>query len=150
MVLAKHAALIALTLLASPAFADECAVEISSNDQMQYNTKAIQVPKSCKTFSVTLAHAGKLPVNVMGHNWVLSSTADMQGVIADAMAAGAAKGYFKDGDTRVIAHTKMLGGGEKGTATFDVAKLAAGQKYSFYCTFPGHSALMKGELTLAP
>jgi len=149
MALGKTLACVALTLASSSAFAADCAVEITGSDQMQYNTKAISVPKECKQFTVTLSHAGKLPNNVMGHNWVLSKAEDMQGVVSDAMAAGAAKHYMKENDARVIAATKMLGGGEKDSVTLDTAKLAAGAKYKFYCTFPGHSAMMNGELTLA-
>ena len=66
----------------------------------------------------------------------------------DGMAAGLDKNYVKDGDTRVIAHTKIIGSGEKDSVTFDVSKLKEGEQYMFFCTFPGHSALMKGTLTL--
>ena len=55
---------------------------------------------------------------------------------------------MKAGDARVIAATKLLGGGESDSVTFDVAKLKAGEAFSFFCTFPGHSALMKGTLQL--
>ncbi|MDT4872980.1 Azurin [compost metagenome] len=82
----------------------------------------------------------------MGHNWVLTTAADMQGAVTDGMAAGLDKNYVKDGDTRVIAHTKIIGSGEKDSVTFDVAKLKAGEQYAFFCSFPGHSAMMKGTL----
>ncbi|HEX5306941.1 MAG TPA: azurin, partial [Dyella sp.] len=84
----------------------------------------------------------------MGHNWVLSRSSDEAGVIADGMKAGAANNYEKPGDARIIAHTKLIGGGESDTATIDVAALKAGEPYAYYCTFPGHAALMKGTLTL--
>jgi azurin len=48
----------------------------------------------------------------------------------------------------VIATTKLLGGGESDSVTVDVAKLKAGDAYTFFCSFPGHSALMKGTLQL--
>ena len=43
---------------------------------------------------------------------------------------------------------EMIGGGESTSVTFDVSKLAAGEDYSFFCSFPGHYSLMKGSLTL--
>jgi azurin len=52
-------------------------------------------------------------------------------------------------DARVIAHTKVIGGGETDSVTFSTAALKAGEAYSYFCSFPGHSALMKGTLTLA-
>ncbi len=133
----------------APAFAANCSVEVESNDAMQFNTKAISVPASCKDFTVKLKHVGKMPKSAMGHNWVLSKTADMQGVGTDGIAAGADKNYLKPGDTRVIAHTKLIGGGESDSVTFAVSKLKAGEDYTFFCSFPGHSGLMKGALTLA-
>ncbi|RMX08780.1 azurin [Corticibacter populi] len=135
-----------LTALAAPAMAADCSVTIEGNDAMQYNTKEIVVDQSCKEFTVTLKHVGKQPKNVMGHNWVLTKTADVQPVANDSIKAGAAKGYLPEGDARIIAHTNMIGGGETDSVTFDVSKLTAGEGYTYFCSFPGHSALMKGVL----
>ncbi|HEQ0007251.1 TPA: azurin [Pseudomonas aeruginosa] len=146
--LRKLAAVSLLSLLSAPLLAAECSVDIQGNDQMQFNTNAITVDKSCKQFTVNLSHPGNLPKNVMGHNWVLSTAADMQGVVTDGMASGLDKDYLKPDDSRVIAHTKLIGLGEKDSVTFDVSKLKEGEQYMFFCTFPGHSALMKGTLTL--
>lgn len=142
------ALLLSATALPGLAAAQQCEVTVNGNDAMQFDVKDIVVDKSCKEFTVKLNHTGKLPATAMGHNWVLTTEADMQPVIKDAMAAGAAAGYLKADDARVIAHTKMLGGGESDTVTFDVSKLAAGEKYMFFCSFPGHQALMKGTLAL--
>ena len=98
---------VASIVLAAPAYAAECAVQVDSTDAMQYNTKSIDVPKSCKTFTVQLKHVGKLPKASMGHNWVLAKTADMDGVVKDGIAAGLATNYVKAGDARVIAATKL-------------------------------------------
>jgi azurin len=125
-----------------------CSVDVQGNDAMQFNTKSIAVDKSCKEFTVNLTHPGKLPKASMGHNWVLTTQADMQKVATDGMAAGLDKDYVKPGDPRVIAYTKVIGGGEKASVTFAVSKLKAGEKYAFFCSFPGHWAIMKGELTL--
>lgn len=138
----------AISLASVPAFAAECAVEVHSTDQMTFETKSIDVSKSCKTFTVTLKHTGSMAKAVMGHNWVLSKTADAQAIATDGIAAGLDNDYIKAGDERVIAHTKIIGGGETATASFDVAKLEAGTPYEFFCSFPGHIGLMKGELKL--
>jgi azurin len=103
---------------------------------------------SCST-TVTLKHVGKLPKAAMGHNIVIAATADEQGVLADGGKAGLENNYVKPGDNRVIAHTKVIGGGEADSATFKVAALKPGQDYSFFCSFPGHAALMKGTVSLA-
>lgn len=133
---------------ATPALAAECATTVEANDAMQFNTKSITVPKACKSFTVTLKHVGKLPKTAMGHNFVVSSTADMAAVNADGMKAGAGADYLKKDDARVIAHTKLIGGGETTTVDIPRGKLKAGTDYSFYCTFPGHIGLMKGAFKL--
>jgi azurin len=145
----KLIALALLALLSTPLMAAECATTIEGSDAMQFNQKTITVPKTCKSFAVTLKHTGKMPKTAMGHNWVLSHSADEPGVIADGMKAGADNSYEKPGDARIIARTKLIGGGESDTTTINVAKLKAGEQYAFFCTFPGHASLMKGTLSLA-
>lgn len=135
-------------LLATPARAATCAATVDSTDAMQFTTKSLAVPASCKQFVVTLRHVGKLPKAAMGHNFVLGKTADMAAINADGMKAGLPKNYVKPGDARVLAASKVIGGGESTTVTIPVAKLKAGEKYTYFCSFPGHSALMKGTLSL--
>lgn len=144
----KLVVLFLLGVFSAPLWADECEVDVQATDQMQFSTNAITVDKSCKTFTVNLEHTGKMDKNVMGHNWVLSTSADMQPVITDGSAAGLDNEYLKDDDPRVIAHTKVIGGGEKDSVKIDVSKLTAGQEYMFFCSFPGHSAMMKGTLVV--
>jgi azurin len=144
----KTLALALLGLLAGPLWAADCSTTIEGNDAMQFNQKAIEVPKTCKQFTVTLKHTGKLPKAAMGHNWVLGHASDEAGIIADGMKAGAEHDYIKPDDSRVIAHTKLLGGGESESVTLSLAKLKADETYAYFCTFPGHAALMKGTLAI--
>jgi azurin len=125
-----------------------CATEIAGSDAMQYDVNSITVPASCKEFKITLKHAGKMPVIAMGHNVVISKLADMAGITADGMAAGANNNYVKLGDARVIAHTKLVGGGETTSVSFAVSKIKGDGPYEFFCSFPGHSAMMKGTIAV--
>ncbi|NWA28987.1 azurin [Pseudomonas gingeri] len=145
---AKVVAVSLLALASGQLFAADCSVDVDSTDQMSFTVKEISIDKSCKNFTVNLSHAGSLPKNVMGHNWVLSKASDMAGIAADGMGAGIDKNYLKDGDTRIIAHTKIIGAGEKDSVTFDVSKLTAGESYEFFCSFPGHNSIMKGAVVL--
>ena len=145
---AKLVAVSLLTLASSQLMAAECKVTVDSTDQMSFNTKEIVIDKSCKTFTVELTHSGNLPKNVMGHNWALSKEADAPAIASEGMAAGADKDYLKADDARIIAHTKLIGAGEKDSVTFDVSKLDANEKYGFFCSFPGHISMMKGTVTL--
>lgn len=135
---------------APSAHAAECATTIEGNDAMQFNVKTLSVPASCTDYKVTLKHTGQLGANIMGHNVVVSKTADVAGVNGDGMAAGADNAYVKPGDDRVIAHSDVVGGGESTTFTIPVSKLQAGEDYTFFCSFPGHFSIMQGKLTLAP
>jgi azurin len=145
----KLIAIALLGLLSTPLMAAECSTTVEASDAMQYNVKTVTVPKTCKTFTVTLKHTGTLPKAAMGLNWVLAHASDEAAVVADGMKAGAANSYEKPNDTRIVAHTKLIGGGESDSTTFNVAKLKAGEAYAYFCTFPGHAALMKGTLSLS-
>ncbi|HYX73203.1 MAG TPA: azurin [Steroidobacteraceae bacterium] len=141
------AAPVLLAALALPRFAhaaDPCQLEISGNDQMQYDKQTLSVPASCTQVTLTLHHAGKLPREAMGHNWVLVNAADLSVVANAGMAAGLADDYVQPGDKRVIAHTKTIGGGQSTSVTFPTSALKPGGDYRYLCTFPGHNALMRG------
>ena len=136
----------AASTAAAPA-AGNCATTVESNDNMQFNTKDILVSKACKEFTITLKHTGTQPKSGMGHNIVISKAEDMDGVLKDGATAGADADYVKAGDARIVGHTKLIGGGEEASVTVDPAKLANGS-YKYYCSFPGHGALMNGTVTL--
>jgi azurin len=125
-----------------------CATEVQGNDAMQFNVGSIAVPASCAALKITLRHVGKLPVTVMGHDLVVAKAADMQAITTDGIAAGAAAGYLKAGDARVIAHTGLVGGGQSDTVSVPVARLKSGGPYAFFCSFPGHSVMMKGTISV--
>jgi len=147
--LAKIAFATILTAMSLPTLAATCETTVDSNDAMQFNVKEITIDKSCEKFTVNLKHVGKLPKAAMGHNWVLTKQADMQAVATDGMAAGLPNEYVKVGDDRVIAHTTVIGGGESTSVSFDVSKLSAAENYAFFCSFPGHWAIMKGTVKLS-
>jgi azurin len=126
----------------------DCSTEFEGTDAMQYSIGSIVVPASCTEFKITLKHTGKLPVAAMGHDVVITRTSDMDAVDADGRAAGQDNGYVKADDPRVIAHTKLIGGGETTSVSFPVSKIKDGGPYTFFCSFPGHSALMKGSISV--
>lgn len=116
-------------------------VIITANDMMKFNKSEIRV-KAGQKVTITLKHVGKLDKKVMGHNLViLKANADL--VDFATKATGATKNeYIPEGTDAVIAHTKLLGGGESDTITFEAP--AAGT-YNFLCSFPGHFAAMQGK-----
>lgn len=142
-----HTAWVAAALLgfSSMAAAKTCQLEIAGTDQMTFDKKELTVPADCTEVQLTLKHTGKMPVTAMGHNWVLTETKDMNAVATAGMSAGAAASYVKE-EPRVLAHTKLVGGGQSVSVTFPTSKLKKGGDYTYFCSFPGHWAVMKGKL----
>lgn len=119
-------------------------IVIESNDRMQFDIKEIKV-KAGETIKLTLKHVGKMPVQAMGHNWVLLES----GIKVNEFAMEAAKARDNDyipKDTKdVIVTTKLLGGGEEDTITFEAPEKGT---YMFLCSFPGHFGLMQGTFVV--
>ncbi|ANS87235.1 Azurin-2 [Vibrio scophthalmi] len=141
--------LLSITTLFAVAFSAQasasCEVTIEANDMMKFSTDVISVPATCEEVSITLKHTGSLPATSMGHNIVIADTANVQAVGTEGMSAGIDNSYVKPGDERVYAFSEVIGGGDSTTLTFDTAKLKAGGDYTFFCSFPGHWAIMKGK-----
>lgn len=132
--------------LASPLLAQEKKLELTGNDQMQFNTKTLEVTAGEKV-SLTFKHIGVLQKVAMGHNVViLKAGTPIPAFATKAMQAAATDYIPADEESKkvIVAHTKVLGGGESQTITF-TAPAEAGD-YPYLCTFPGHFALMQGVL----
>ena len=127
-----------------------CSFDVEVGDYLSFSTSDMAVEKSCESITVNLKHSGKLPANIMGHNWVLSADADVQALATEGMSAGLVSNYVPPGDARVLAVTSVIGGGESTSVTFSTAGLASGDAYTFFCSFPGHSYSMRGALTVSP
>ena len=133
-------------LLAPSAMARVCAVNIDSTDQMTFSAREITLAADCTEVALTLRHTGRMAATAMGHNWVLTRTADYQPVAMAGMRGTLADSYLPKGDPRVLAHTKVIGGGQSTSVRFSTRALQKGGDYTFFCSFPGHFAMMKGKL----
>lgn len=115
---------------------------IECNDQMQF-TKS-ELLATTGTITLTLKHVGKMEKTVMGHNLVIlkpgTDIPDFSIKSADAKATEFIPASEK---ANVIAHTRLLGGGESDTIEFEIAEKGT---YDYICSFPGHSTIMKGKL----
>lgn len=143
----RFSALLGLALLCAlgTAQAQNCTITLEGNDRMQFDQKSVSVSASCPAITVELKHTGSLPVAAMGHNVVITETANANDVAQAGINAGA-PAYIPAGDTRVIAATDMIGGGQSTSITFPGNRLSAGGDYTFFCSFPGHSGLMRGKV----
>jgi azurin len=138
--------LIAALLLTGSVHAQNCTIDLKGDDAMKFDKAEVTVSASCEKITINLTHTGTLPVTAMGHNVVIAGAADVQAVGTAGMTAGAAANYVPAGDARVLASTSIVGGGASTTASFPGSALKAGGDYAFFCSFPGHWAIMKGKL----
>jgi len=147
----KRALLISLTaiLFVRAASADVCKIDVSASDQMRFDHQVLRIDSGCGEVEVNFTNTGKQPAKIMGHNWVLTRTKDLAPVAIAGMGAGFANNYQVPGDSRIIAATKLIGGGESTSVKFSVAALKAGDEYSFFCSSPGHYSIMKGRFEIA-
>ena len=113
---------------------------VNSTDLMRYDTRELRV-KSGSKVSLTLNHTGDMGKKLMGHNLVILKSGTTVEEFASRAMASPETDYIPEGD-EILAHTKLLGGGESDTITFDAP---AKGKYSFICTFPGHYGMMRGS-----
>ena len=121
----------------------EINIILSSNDNMLFD-KQILYAYSRQKITLTLNHNGKLDKKIMGHNFVLLKTGvDVVDFATRALEARE-NDYIPEGD-EIISYTKLIGGGESDTITFDAPTKGT---YNYICTFPGHYGIMKGILVV--
>lgn len=116
---------------------------ITGNDQMQFSTNELRAEVG-KPIKLTLKHIGKVPKQAMGHNIVILKQGTDEAAFAVKAAEAQTTDYIPESEkSSIVAHTKLLGGGEEDTIEFTIDKKGT---YNFLCSFPGHFALMKGVL----
>lgn len=129
---------------AAPAAAAVLEITIKPDpaNPLAYDTKTISAKAGQK---IKLTFNNTHPTLPQPHNIVIgkAGTKDkMMGIATSAMTL-VDKGYIPD-SPEILAHTSLLQPGKSETIEFTVP--AAGE-YPFFCTFPGHVALMNGVLT---
>ena len=117
-------------------------IGLTGDDLMKYNLSEIKV-KAGQEVTLTLRHIGKMDLLVMGHNFVLLKPGvSIPEFSIKAAEAGQDVDWIPEDGKDVIVHTKMIGGGQSTSITFTAPEAGT---YDFICSFPGHSAIMKGK-----
>ena len=119
-------------------------IKLTGNDALQYNLKEITAAPGEK-LTIELTNIGTMPKQAMSHNWVLFKPMSEADISAICMAASTKPPeYMPDDMSKIIARTKMVG--SKETDTIQITVPAEPGTYPYVCTFPGHFALMRGNL----
>lgn len=122
-------------------------VHINSDDQMRFDLEQFTVQPG-QTVRLTLVHTGQMAVEQMGHNVVILGAGEQP--VAFGTEIGREGGNMSNEYVpesmrdRVVAFTRMIGGGESDTIEFTAPDQAG--EYPFICSFPGHYSIMQGVM----
>lgn len=132
-------------LIAAPA--PEKNAVINAGDNMRFSVTTITAAPG-QSVHVQLHNVGTLPKEVMGHNWILLSSAQSAEAYATAAQGAKADNYEpKSLQASVLAVIPLLGPGKTGDVTFTAPGKPG--KYPFLCSFPAHFAAgMRGVLVV--
>ena len=123
-------------------------ITISGNDLMQFDIKEFSVSAGEKVV-LEFKNTGNLPKIAMGHNLVIlkAGISGIQfGQKVMGRGASATTPLPEASKEDVLAATKLLGPGESDTITFTAPSEPGLHQY--VCTFPGHFAMMRGNMTV--
>ena len=117
-------------------------INITASDpidgKMSYSVSQI-VAKPGERLRVVLTSIGALPKLVMGHNFVLLKVGVDPKLFSEEAANARDTDFIPAArKAQIIAHTSIVGPGERDEVTFTVPKVAG--KYPYLCTFAGHFA----------
>lgn len=120
-------------------------IKLSADDAMRFSATQLEA-RPGELLRIVFTNTGRVPKQAMAHNWVLLKPASDTEINAFGMAAATAlPDYIPAAQAgQVLAHTKILGPGETDTVEFTAPETPGA--YPFLCTFPGHFAMMKGQL----
>ena len=140
--------MVCASIFTTSVFASNCEIKIEGSDMMKYDVAEITLDTSCEQTNITLKHAGKLPINAMGHNIVIVEEKNLSKITQQInFSLGVEKGYLPESED-IIFISAMVGGGDTTELEMDMSKLDKTKSYVFFCSFPGHWALMRGKIKI--
>ncbi len=120
----------------------EITIKPDNANPLAYDTKTISAKAGQK---IKLTFTNIHPTLPQPHNFVIGKAGTKDKMMAIAMSAMTLvdKGYIPDSPD-ILAHTNLLQPGTSETIEFT---LPAAGEYPYFCTFPGHVAIMNGVAT---
>lgn len=120
----------------------EVTIKPDAANPLAYDTKTISAKVGQK---VVVTFNNTHPTLPQPHNFVLGKlgTKDKMMTIAMGGMTLVDKGYIPDSPD-ILAHTGLIQPGKSETVEFT---LPAAGEYPYFCTFPGHVAIMNGVIT---
>ena len=116
-------------LLSVQVYASNCSFDLEGNKMMQFSSTTINVDKSCSSFTIKFKNTSDLPIDLAGHNVVVSKSSDFDNLITLIDPAnGINQGYLPP-SPQVVGKTPLLGPNETYDLVIDLNKLDLSQEY---------------------
>jgi azurin len=122
-------------------------IDITAGDTMKFSVTSIEASPG-EDLDVVLTNIGTVPIEVMGHNWVLLKAGSDPAAFSNAAAVAKDTGYIPPSlKDEVIVHIDLLGPRKSGEVRFKAPSDPG--TYPFLCSFPAHYfSGMKGTLVV--
>ncbi|HSZ35191.1 MAG TPA: plastocyanin/azurin family copper-binding protein [Puia sp.] len=123
------------------AFSD--SIQLKANENMRFDKELFRV-KAGKKISLIFKNTGAKSAASMTHNVVILKSGVDIADFADVAHNAKAEQYVPSSlDSLIIAHTRMVSGGDSDQVEFIIPNPGV---YDFICSFPGHWGTMQGKI----
>jgi azurin len=118
-------------------------IRLKADENMRFDKELFRVRAGGK-LRLILINTGAKSKTSMTHNAVILARGTDIADFADAVHNAKDEQYVPSSvSSLVIAHTKMVGGGESDEVDFSIPQAGV---YDFICSFPGHWGTMQGKI----
>jgi azurin len=119
------------------------SIKLSANENMRFDKELFRIRAGKKIFLI-LKNTSAKSVTSMTHNVVVLKSGIDLADFADVARKAKNEQYIPSAlSSLIIAHTKLVSGGESDTVKFIIPHAGA---YDFICSFPGHWGTMQGKI----
>ena len=119
------------------------SVQLKANENMRYDKELFRV-RAGKKISLIFKNTGAKSAASMAHNVVILKSGVDIADFADVAHNAKTEQYVPSSlDSLMIAHTRLVGGGDSDQVEFIIPKPGV---YDYICSFPGHWGTMQGKI----
>jgi azurin len=119
------------------------SVQLKANENMRFDKELFRV-RAGKKISLILKNTSAKSAASMTHNVVILKNGVDIADFADVAHNAKTEQYVPSSlDSLIIAHTRLVGGGDSDRVEFIIPKPGV---YDYICSFPGHWGTMQGKI----
>jgi azurin len=119
------------------------SIQLQAGENMRFDKELFRI-RAGKKIRLIFHNAGTKSPATMAHNVVILKPGIDLADFADVARNAKAEQYVPSSlDSLVIAHTRLVGGGESDEVEFTISRAGV---YDFICSFPGHWGTMQGKI----